>query len=254
MTKMDFITYSEGGRIMNFPISRHGKIAFALGVVALFPLLAACDERAASAPAKLERPVEVQRVDFTNENPAREFVGVVRARHETDLGFRVAGKIIARNINVGDVVQAGDVVARLDPQDLNLQVESALAELAAATSNLADAAAEEARYATLKTHATVAAADYDHKKAAKDEAQGRLERAQRALDLAHNQLDYAELKVDVDGVITATVAEPGQVVNIGQAVARLAHHGERDKETVVFEITLPATRPRQKRAVSVSCA
>src|SRR5437764_11157802 len=90
-------------------------------------------------------------------------------------------------MNVADVVHAGDVVARLDPQDLRLQVESAQAEFTAATSNLADAAAEEARYANLKTHATVSAADYDHKKAAKDEAQGRLERAQRALDLARNQ-------------------------------------------------------------------
>jgi len=80
-------------------------------------------------------------------------------------------------------------VARLDPQDLNLQVEGAQAELTAATSNLADAAAEEARYANLKMRAAVAAADYDHKKAAKDEAQGRLERAQRALDLARNQFD-----------------------------------------------------------------
>jgi len=191
---------------MNSRISRLIKIAPALGVVAVLPLLAACNERAASAPAQLERPVQVQRVDFTNENPVREFVGVVRARHETDLGFRVAGKIIARSINVGDEVHTGDVVAQLDPQDLDLQVESAQAELTAATSNLADAAAEEARYANLKTHATVAAADYDHKKAAKDEAQGRLERAQRALDLARNQLDYAELKVDVDGVITATLA------------------------------------------------
>ena len=213
---------------MNSGTSHLIKMAAAWGVAAVLPLLAACNERAASTPAQLERPVQVQRVDFTNENPVREFVGVVRARHETDLGFRVAGKIIARSINVGDVVHAGEVVARLDPRDLNLQVESAQAELTAATSNLADAAAEEARYANLKTHATVAAADYDHKKAAKDEAQGRLERAQRALDLARNQLDYAELKVDVDGVITATLAEPGQVVNIGQAVARLAHHGEKE--------------------------
>src|SRR5215472_6954276 len=225
---MDFITHQELVKeaSMNSRISRLIKMAPALGVVALLPLLAACNERAASAPAALERPVQVQRVGFANANPTREFVGVVRARHETDLGFRVAGKIIARTINVGDVVHAGDVVARLDPRDLNLQVESAQAELTAATSNLA--AAEEARYANLKTHATVAAADYDHKKAAKDEAQGRLERAQRALDLARNQLDYAELKVDVDGVITATLAEPGQVVNIGQAVARLAHHGEKE--------------------------
>jgi RND family efflux transporter MFP subunit len=227
---------------MNSRILRLIKIAPALGVVALLPLLAACNERAASAIAQPARPVQVQRVDFTKENRAREFVGVVRARHETDLGFRVAGKIIARTINVGDVVHAGDVVARLDPQDLNLQVESAQAELTAATSNLADAAAEEARYANLKIHATVAAADYDHKKAAKDEAQGRLERAQRALDLARNQLDYAELKVDVDGVITATLAEPGQVVNIGQAVARLAHHGEKEALVALPEIWLEQAR------------
>ena len=227
---------------MNSRISRLIKIAPALGVVAVFPLLAACNERAASAPAQLERPVQVQRVDFTNENPAREFVGVVRARHETDLGFRVAGKIIARTINIGEVVHAGDVVERLDPQDLNLQVESAQAELTAATSNLADAAAEEARYANLRTHATVAAADYDHKKAARDEAQGRLERAQRALDLARNQLAYAQLKVDVDGVITATLAEPGQVVNIGQAVARLAHRGENEAVVALPETWLSEAR------------
>src|SRR6516162_639091 len=244
---MDFITHQELVKeaIMILRISRLINIAPALGVVAVFPLLAACNERAVSAPAQLERPVQVQRVAFTNENPAREFVGVVRARHETDLGFRVAGKIIARNVNVGDVVHAGDVVARLDAQDLNLQVESAQAELTAATSNLADASAEEARYASLKQRAAVAAADYDHKKAAKDEAQGRLERAQRSLDLARNQLAYAELKVDVDGVITATLAEPGQVVNIGQPVARLAHRGEKEALVALPETWLEEARKSQ---------
>src|ERR1700704_595565 len=104
--------------------------------LAIVLLLAGCE--ASTAPAiKSERPVQVQRVAFENENAAREFVGVVRARHETDLGFRVAGKIVARNVSVGDLVRAGDVVARLYPQDLALQVESARAELAAATSNLA---------------------------------------------------------------------------------------------------------------------
>lgn len=206
-----------------------GAIALgAAGAVAMLPVLALRDHPAASTTAAPERPVQVQRVAFENDRPVREFVGVVRARHETDLGFRVAGKIITRSINVGDTVHAGDVVAQLDPRDLNLQVESAQAELTAATSNLADAAAEEARYANLKLRAAVATADYDHKKAAKDEAEGRLERAQRALDLARNQLAYADLRVDVDGVITATLAEPGQVVNIGQAVARLAHHGEKE--------------------------
>jgi RND family efflux transporter MFP subunit len=242
---MYFVTHHKSVKeaSMNSPFSRLGRIGLALSTIALLPLLAACDQRAAaSAPAQIERPVQVQRVAFANENPAREFVGVVRARHETDLGFRVAGKIIARTINVGDAVHAGDVVARLDPQDLNLQVESAQAELTAATSNLADASAEEARYANLKTRGAVAVADYDHKKAAMDEAEGRLKRAQRALDLARNQLAYAELKVDVDGVITATLAEPGQVVNIGQSVARLAHHGEQEALVALPETWLEDAR------------
>ena len=202
----------------------------ALGAIALLPLLAACDDRAVSANATAERPVQVRRVAFESENPIREFVGVVRARHETDLGFRVAGKIIARNVNVGDLVRVGDVVARLDPQDLALQVESARSELAAATSNLAQTSVDELRYAGLKAHGYAAVADYDRKKVAKDEAEGRLEHAQRALDLASNQLAYAELRADADGVITATLVEPGQVVNIGQAVARLAHRGEKRKQ------------------------
>ena len=105
-----------------------------LPVIAFLPLLAACDDRAASATAKPERPVQVERVAFENENATREFVGVVRARYETDLGFRVAGKIVGRIVNVGDRVKVGDVVARLDPQDLKLQVESAEAEFAAANS------------------------------------------------------------------------------------------------------------------------
>ena len=131
----------------------------------------------------------------------------------------------------------GDVIARLDPQDLQLQVESAEAELAAATSSLSQAAADLQRYATLKARGFAAIADFDRKQAANDEAEGRLTRARRALDLARNQLAYAELKSDADGVITATLAEPGQVVAIGQAVARLAHQGE--KEAVV---SLPETR------------
>ena len=154
-----------------------------------------------------------------------EFVGVVRARYETDVGFRVAGKITTRVVNVGDRVQAGDVIARLDPTDLQLQVESAQAELSAATSNLTQAAADEQRFATLKARGDAAVADYDRKKAAKDEAEGRLERAQRALELARNQLAYAELKADADGVITTTLAEPGQVVAVGQAVVRLCAAG-----------------------------
>src|SRR5262245_61607697 len=207
-----------------------------LAALALLPLVAACQDLAASTAATPERPVQVQRVAWSTSTASREFVGVVRARYETDLGFRVAGKIVTRIVNVGDRVRAGDIVARLDPQDLKLQTESAEAELAAAKSNLTQATADAERYTSLKARGYAAIADYDRKIWAKDEADGRLERARRSLDMARNQLAYAELKADSDGVITATPAEPGQVVAIGQAVARLAHRGE--KEAVV---ALPET-------------
>ena len=204
--------------------------------------VAGCDG-AAHPVSQVERPVQVQRVAFARDQASRDFVGVVRARYETDLGFRVGGKIVTRVVNVGDRVQADDVVARLDPRDFKLQVESAEAELSAATSSLAQAAADEERYTTLKNRGFAAVAEFDRKKAAKDEAEGRLERAKRALDLARNQLAYTDLKAGADGVITATLAEPGQVVAVGQAVARLAHRGE--KEAVV---ALPETWLGEARA------
>jgi RND family efflux transporter MFP subunit len=193
-------------------------------------LLAGCQAETAPAP-RAERPVQVQQVTFEAEDAVREFVGVVRARYETDLGFRVGGKMVARLVNMGDRVRAGDVVARLDPEDLRLQVESAQAELAAATTNLSQTSADFDRYETLKARGYASIADFDRKTAAKGEAESRLARARRALDLARNQLEYSELKAGAAGVITATLAEPGQVVAVGQPVVKLAHRGE--KEAVV---------------------
>jgi RND family efflux transporter MFP subunit len=221
-----------------------------VAIIGFLPLLAACDDHAASATIKPERPVEVQRVAFEDENSTREFVGVVRARYETDLGFRVAGKMISRVVNVGDRVHIGDVVARLDPQDLELQVESAEAEFGAATSSLHQAASDLERYTALKTRGWASIADFDRKKATKDEAEGRLERAKRSLDLAHNQLAYSELKADADGVITATLAEPGQVVAIGQPVVRLAHRGEKEALVSLPETWLAEAR-RSKASVQL---
>src|SRR5215510_1217954 len=198
----------------------------ALAAFAALLVLAGCKADTAPAP-KSERPVQIQRVSFQDVDRTREFVGVVRPRYETDVGDRVA---------------VGDVVARLDPEDLRLQLQSADAELAAATSNLAQAAADFERYAKLKTNGWASVADFDRKKAASDEAQGRLDRARRALDLARNQLAYADLKADADGVITATMAEPGQVVAVGQAVARLAHKGEKEALVALPESWLAEVR------------
>ncbi len=217
----------------------------ALAAVALLPLLAACQDQAASAVAKPERPVQVARVAFQPENASGEFVGVVRARYEPDLGFRVAGKITDRVVNVGDTVRAGDVIARIDPKDLELQVASAEAEISAATSNFAQSASDEKRFADLKARGFAAVADYERKKSAKDEAESRLERARRALDLARNQLAYAELKANADGVITAAPAEPGQVVAIGQAVVRLAQRGEMEAVVALPETWLGEARESQ---------
>src|SRR6185295_1693820 len=137
----------EGAAAMS---SSSNSLLRALPIIAFLPLLAACDDHAASAIANPERPVQVQRVAFENENATREFVGVVRARYETDLGFRVAGKMVSRVVNVGDRIKVGDVVARLDPQDLKLQVESAEAEFAAETSSLQQTLSDLERYTALK--------------------------------------------------------------------------------------------------------
>ena len=198
-------------------------------------VLSGCESNSAPT-AELSRPVQVQRVSFKSAEDVRDFVGVIRARTETDLAFRVGGKVVERLVDNGDDVHAGQVVARLDPEDLQLRLDSARAALAAAKSNLAQAAADYKRFAILRDQGFATVADYDRKKAAKDEAVGRLDQASRAFDLARNQLAYTDLKADADGVVTATPVEPGQVVAAGQAVIRFAHSGA--KEAV---IALPET-------------
>jgi RND family efflux transporter MFP subunit len=227
-------------------VSLTGRVGPLRGLAAVTSvlLLAGCEAKPAPV-AKLDRPVQVERVTFTQPEVTHEFSGVVRARYETDLGFRVGGKIASRLVNAGDRVHAGDVIARLDPRDLGLQVESAAAELTAATSNLAQTATDLERYTTLRERGYASVADFDRKKTAKDEAEGRVERAKRALDLARNQLAYSDLKADADGVITATLAEAGQVVTVGEAVARLAQSGEKEAVVALPETALAEARQSQ---------
>jgi RND family efflux transporter MFP subunit len=193
--------------------------------------VSACNPQAAPQKPKAERPVMVQTAKYENRTQARSFAGTIRPRIETDQGFRVAGKVEKRLVQVGDKVVAGQTLATLDSTDLQLQKEQAAAELQAAKGNLANAAADEKRQSTLKQEGWSSTAAFDKSRAAADEARGRLAKAERALALAENALGYAVLKSDSAGVVTSTTIDPGQVVSAGQPAIRIAQLT--DKEAVV---------------------
>ncbi|MEW6122362.1 MAG: efflux RND transporter periplasmic adaptor subunit [Pseudomonadota bacterium] len=218
--------------------------ALRLGViVSLAALLAGCGDPAPAEQAgPPPRPVQVVEVALRPLDADKTFVGVIRARREIDLSFRVGGKVAQRLVEVGDRVKAGDVIARLDPQDLELQLESAEAEFAAATANLNQTSAEDARTRTLTQRGFASNADLDRKSVAKEEAVGRLERAKRSLNLARNQHDYANLVADADGVVISTAAEPGQVLASGQTVVRIARLDEKEAAVALPETALSAAR------------
>lgn len=188
------------------------------------------------------RPVQVVEVKLRPLEADSTFVGVIRARREIDQAFQVGGKVSQRLVEVGERVTAGQPLAKLDPKDLALQLESAEAEFAAATANLNQTSAEDARYRTLSQRGFASTADLDRKSVAKEEAVGRLERARRSLDLARNQLAYATVAADADGVVVSTSAEPGQVVVSGQTVVRIARLDEKEAAVALPETALAAAR------------
>src|SRR5438309_6378027 len=192
--------------------------------------LAGCNETIAQKAAP-SRPVLVATVHYEAESPERSFVGSVKPRIETDMGFRVPGKIAKRLVEVGQTVDVGQPLATLDEIDLKLQAEQAEAELRAATGVLAQAAAAEQRAKDLRAKGWTTDAQMDQARAAADEARARLNRAERSVDLTKNSLSYATLLADAKGVVTATLIEPGQVVASGQTAIRIARVAE--KEAVV---------------------
>lgn len=213
----------------------------------LLPVLAGCNEIAGSQPASEPRPVVVETVHFAPRTLDRSFVGTIRPRIESDLGFRVGGKVAARLVQVGDSVKNGQPLARLDETDLRLVSEQAAAELRAAKVNLEQAEAQEVRYRELRKKGWTPDATMDRQEALTADARGRLERAQRQMELANNSLEYATLTADADGIVTDTRIEPGQVVASGQPAIRVARLGEKEAVIAVPEIlvervkTNPAT-------------
>jgi len=213
--------------------SRFIKVLGVLGSLAL----AACDPMIAQPSAPV-RPVLVTPVHYEAQVSDRSFVGTVRPRIESDLGFRVAGKVSKRLVEVGTRVEAGQPLAVLDEVDLALQAEQAAAELRAATGVLAQASAAETRARELRQKGWSTDAQLDQAKAAGDEARARLNRAERSVELTKNSLSYATLVADAGGVVTATLIEPGQVVAAGQTAIRLARLAEKEVVVAIPETLL----------------
>src|ERR1700692_3871405 len=211
-------------------LSSYSRLLMGASLALLAVSLAGCNDTVAQK-ATPGRPVLVATVHYEAESPERSFVGTIKPRIETDMGFRVPGKVAKRLVEVGQTVDVGQPLATLDEVDLKLQAEQAEAEFRAATGVLAQAGAAETRAKDLRVKGWTTDAQLDQAKAAADEARARLNRAQRSVELTNNSLSYATLVADTRGVVTATLIEPGQVVASGQTAIRVARFGE--KEAVV---------------------
>jgi RND family efflux transporter MFP subunit len=201
-------------------------ISFFLIAFLMAGALAGCDDSSGGAQAPQLRVALVAPVRFAPLAPPRRFIATIRPRVEADQGFRVAGKVMRRLVENGQRVREGDLLATLDETDLRLQKEQADAELAAARMALKQAAADEGRAQKLRKDGWTPQATLDRQRAAAEEARGRETRALRAVELAANALGYAALRAEADGIVTAALVEPGQVVAAGQPALRLARSGE----------------------------
>jgi len=211
-------------------LSSYSRLLTGVALAATAIALAGCNDTVAQK-AEPPRPVLVATAHYEAETPERSFVGTIRPRIETDMGFRVPGKVARRLVEVGQTVDIGQPLATLDEVDLKLQAEQAEAEFRAATGVLAQAGAAEIRANELRSKGWTTDAQLDQAKASADEARARLNRADRSVELTKNSLSYATLVADTRGVVTATLVEPGQVVASGQTAIRVARFGE--KEAVV---------------------
>lgn len=205
------------------------KIILTLTSTALF--LVACGPVA--PPQEPVRAVKVLTVGVSSYSTGYEFAGEVRAQLESQLGFRVAGKIIQRQAELGQRVKAGQVLAQLDPQDYALATAAAKAQLQAAATNRDLAAADFKRYQALRAQNFISGADLERRETSFKAAQAQFEQAQSQLAVQGNQASYATLVADRAGVVTAIEADPGQVVAAGTPVLRIAADGLRD---VVFSV------------------
>lgn len=158
----------------------------------------------------------------------REYSGIIAARVQSDLGFRVGGKVIERLVDAGQVVRRGQPLMRIDQTDLTLATRASLETVESARARAAQTAADERRLRDLVGAGAVSASAYDQAKAAADSARAQLAAAEAQARVARNEAGYSVLLADADGTVVETLAEPGQVVSAGQIVVRVARSGARE--------------------------
>ena len=212
--------------------------AFRLGAISLLSAVLAVSLAACSRPEAVQEPVravKVMTVGHSGLDMGGEFAAEVRARVESRLGFRVAGKISQRQAEMGQHVAAGAVLAQLDAADYQLATQAAQAQVSGARTQRDLAQAEYKRYEGLRAQNFISSAELERREATLKSAQFTLDQALAQAQNQGNQSAYTQLRADAPGVITAVEAESGQVVTAGTPVFRLAHDGPRDAVFAVSE-------------------
>lgn len=211
--------------------------------------LAGCAEQEPEAPTV--QPVVLAQAKSAAGTEMAAFAGEVKPRHEADLGFRITGKLVQRHVDVGARVKKGQPLARLDPSDVALQAEAAASALAATETEARYAKAEYERYQNLYRQKFVSESALDQKRNQFDANQAKYEQARANLAVTRNQAGYATLVAPEDGVITAVVAEAGQVVAAGAPVLKLARENEREVAISVPEHRIGELKRASKIAVAL---
>lgn len=204
--------------------------------------------------APVEKPVRPVLTTTVRIQPywqRHTYSGEIRARYETDLGFRINGKIVERPVEVGDEVAPDEVLARLDPADYKLRLTEAEAALAAAQAEMEKARGDLNRYGSLLERKLVSDADYQDFRNAYDVATARERQAVASVSVARNQADYTTLSANRKGIVTAVEAEEGQVIVAGQTVARLALCCEKDVVISIPENRLDEVRDADEVVISL---
>ena len=217
--------------------------------VAAIAMLAGCSKPEA-APEPV-RAVRTMTVSADSAGGSHEFAAEIRARTESRLGFRVAGKMISRPAEVGQRVKAGQVLGQLDPVDLKLSQESAQAGLRAAQSGYDMAGAEFKRYKDLRDQGFISSLELERREATVTVQRSQLDQAKAQANVQGNQATYAALTAPAAGVITAVEAEMGAVLAAGTPVVRLAHDGPRDAVFAVPEDAVAGFRALQGKAGAI---